>query len=378
MFTNTPWADDGTRRYGISFTLFVYLARRYLAGFIFTLVVMVSIIALLDVVENFRKLGAQSNSNQQIAFVLTLLKLPSLIQQVLPFIVLLGTLLTFTRLSRDEELTALRASGLSARQFLLGPLMACMLVGALAIGVLNPLAATLQKRYERMASNLFPGAAQGVVLAGGALWLRQTESTRDMFIYAQNVDKKGEMLTQATVFVFNPQGDFMERLDAQTMQLTTGVWQLANVIRFAPREPIKMLDSFEFATTLTPAVIRTSFSSPQTLSVFELAKFINVLKSTGFPTLSYELQLQRLLALPALMLGMFLLAAPFAMRFSRRHGVGQMVLAGLLMGFGFYLFGDFASAWALGGQLPVNIAAWLPTCLAALIGLALFIQFREE
>ena len=47
---------------------------------------------------------------------------------------------------------------------------------------LNPLAATLLKRYEAWQSDIIPGSAKGVVTAGGTIWLKQRQEDHDELI----------------------------------------------------------------------------------------------------------------------------------------------------------------------------------------------------
>ena len=51
------------------------------------------------------------------------LHLPHLIQQLLPFSILFGAMLSFMRLNRTQELVAARALGISVWQFLAAPLV---------------------------------------------------------------------------------------------------------------------------------------------------------------------------------------------------------------------------------------------------------------
>jgi lipopolysaccharide export system permease protein len=80
---------------------------------------------------------------------MSLTKMPDLLLQVLPFAILLGTLVWLNQLNRRQELVALRASGLPARRFVLAPLLMCGLLGVTALLVVNPVAATMLKTPSR-------------------------------------------------------------------------------------------------------------------------------------------------------------------------------------------------------------------------------------
>jgi len=61
---------------------------------------------------------------------MSLLKLPDIAQKLLPFAVLLGAIFAFSRMSRNHELVATRAAGVSAWQFLTPPLLVAVMLAS--------------------------------------------------------------------------------------------------------------------------------------------------------------------------------------------------------------------------------------------------------
>ncbi|NBX86705.1 MAG: LPS export ABC transporter permease LptG [Proteobacteria bacterium] len=375
---------SGALRRGYAPTLGRYLAMSWLATFLLTLLALGVVIYLVDVVELLRQLAGKNIPMGQAAM-MSLLKMPDLLLQLLPFAVLLATLVWLNQLNKRYELVALRASGLPARRFVLAPLLMCALVGVSALLVVNPLAATFLKRYERWYGEVFPNTVKGLVTDGGSIWLRQEEmggsrpeGRRTYFIYGQTVAANGQNLGQATVFAFSPQGDFLARLDAKQADLENGRWMLRDTFLLSPQQEIAHEDLMSLPTSLTASQIQASFNPPSTLSLWELRRFIGVLEASGFPASRHAMAYAKLLALPALALAMFVLAIPFGLRFVRGQGMAGVVLAGLGLGFGFYLFGNIAAAYGLAGRLDVMLAAWLPTLAALLLAAALLLHLREE
>lgn len=368
-------------RRGYAPTLAFYLASLWTTSVVLTVLGLAAFIYLIDLVELWRQLAGK-NVPATTALTMSLMRVPDLLMQLLPFAVLLGSLMWLNQLNRRQELVALRAAGLPARRFLFGPMLACLMLGGFALVVGNPVSSTLLKRYERWNSDIFPNTTRGLVTAGGSVWLRQGEGNgggrRDYFIYGRSVAANGGSLGQATVFVFDALGNFVSRMDAAQAILRQGEWEMKDVFVLSPTQDIVHKSQVMLPTTLTPGQIQASFNPPGTLDVFELRKFIDVLKKSGFPTSRHAMAYQKLLALPALCLAMMLLAVPFGLRFTRNRGLGIVILAGVGMGFGFYLFGNIMAAYGLAGRLDVRLAAWLPTAMAGLLAVALMLQLREE
>ncbi len=359
-------------------TLFNYLCKRFFMTVLATTILLGAFIYLVDVIEMLRMLSTHNHINSSLAFLMALYKLPYIILQVAPFILLLGTLISFTRLNRDRELIAVRGSGLPARHFLLPALFVCFLIGIFNLFVTTPLSSALLKKYEQTEHSLFPSNAHGVITNSGQIWLRQPEEKGDLFIYAKDVQKSGNLLKNVTIFHFAEDGSFMQRQDAEEMIRYPFHWQLKRVFVLSPWKEVTWHAEEQLETQLTPEVIADSLSSPETLTLWQLQDFITRFKDAELPTQKHELYYHRLLASPALLIAMFLLAAPFALRFSRTHSLGQVLLVGLLTGVAFYLFTNVVVAYGLTGRLPPYIAAWAPTAVAGLIGTGLFLHFKEE
>lgn len=358
--------------------LFVYLARKFFVSIFVTTLILVGIVTLLDFMELTRRLGDKAVDTASVATEMLLLKMPDQILQLTPFAILIGTLICFAKLTRNHELIVIRASGVPARNFLIAPFIVCLGIGLFNLFVLSPFSSTTLKTYQKVEARVFPGSASGFLTEGGHIWLRQDDHDKNLLIYAKNVLDNGRRLGDASVFVTDKSGKFINRIDTPNMRLRTGKWLIDTPLIIKPGQPMEKATSFELPTTLTPETIRNSFTSPRTLNLWELEAFIEKLENTGFPTQNHEMQWQKLISSPALVIAMFLIAAPFSLQFSRHQGMTRMVMIGVAFGFAFYFFTNFISAFGIAGGINIMLAAWLPTVIAGLLGLSLFIHFREE
>lgn len=376
-------SSRGPQTRGYSPTLGIYLGGMWLGTVFLTALGMGAFIYLIDVINMWNEVSGRNVSSGTV-ILMSMAKSPDLLLQLLPFAVLIGSLVWLNSLNKRQELVALRAVGLPARRFLLGPVLACLLVGALALGVGNPVSAALLKKYEQWSSSVFPNSAKGLITAGGSVWLRQSDDDgpqatgRDYFIYGRKVSADGQDLGQATVFVFDGKNNFLARLDARNALLEDGRWRLKDVFLLTPRQEIVRQEEVTLPTSLTPEQLQASFNAPGTLDIFQLREFIQTLEGNGFKTARHAMAYQRLLALPFMCLAMLLVAVPFGLKYTRTRSLGIVIISGVCMGFGFYLFSNIMAAYGLAGRLDVHLAAWLPGVMAILVSVALMLQLREE
>src|SRR5258705_9453062 len=126
---------------------------------------MVIITFLLDYIELIRRGGAKLQAALLVLFEMAALKLPHTAQEVLPFAILFGTMLAFWRLTRSNELVVARAAGVSVWQFLMPAVLVALLVGVIAVTVFNPIASTMEGRFEKLDNRILRHTPRPITLS---------------------------------------------------------------------------------------------------------------------------------------------------------------------------------------------------------------------
>ena len=132
----------------------VYVLARTLMGVGVALGVVASVIVLVDFVEVSRALGGRSDIAFGRLLELAVLKSPSVILLLLPFVFLFGVMGAFVSLNRGHELVAMRAAGQSAWRIIFPAAAAAFLIGLVDVALLNPAAAALNGGFEDLRAAL--------------------------------------------------------------------------------------------------------------------------------------------------------------------------------------------------------------------------------
>jgi lipopolysaccharide export system permease protein len=359
-------------------TFSAYIARLFFVWFCGVFTAMVIVTFLLDYVELIRRGGAKLQATLSLLFQMAALKLPHTAQEVLPFAILFGTMLTFWRLTRNNELVIARAAGVSAWQFLTPALLVALLVGIISVTVFNPIASFTQAAYEKLESRVLRQGADQLSLSNAGLWLRQSDQAgNQVIIHAGKIASQQMILDPVTLFFFNASTQFTSRVDAQTARLENGDWLIENGVRWLPNEVSQPFDELRLATTLTPRKVEESFASPDTMSFWDLPGFIELLEESGFPAQRHRLHFNVLLARPLLLCAMVLVAATFSLRMQRRGGATLMIVGGVVSGFVLYFVSDIVFALGLSAKLPVALAAWTPTGVSVIFGASMLLHLED-
>jgi lipopolysaccharide export system permease protein len=361
----------------LSLTLSAYIGRQFAIRFVAVLLSLTAIVYLLDTIEMLRRASTREEVTLPIVLQLSLLKLPQLMQEMIPFVVLFATMLTFWRLSRSHELTVVRAAGISVWQFLLPALAIALLIGGFRLAVLNPVGAVLYASYEQTDSKMLRGRTSLLTVAQSGFWLRQTDGRSNAVIHALRVSSQEMELYDVIIFNFEGTDRFVSRIDAAAARLEPGAWVLKDAWISRPDHPAQFEQTYRLTTDMTLERIQESFASPETISFWELPAFIRVLESAGFSAVRHRLHWHRLFAGPLLLFAMVLLAATFSLRPPRRGGTLMLVVAGIAAGFLLYFVSNLVAALGQNASIPVALAAWTPAGVSTLVAVTLLLHLED-
>jgi lipopolysaccharide export system permease protein len=332
------------------------------------------LLVLVDYIEMVRKTSGLVSASAVTIAETSLFRVPQLLEKMMPFCILIGAMTCYLALSRRLELVVARAAGVSAWQFIAPALASAIMLGVLATVAYNPMSANLRELSKRMEAELF-SSAPGTIQDASGFWINQVNSEGQTIINAVRSEQQGVRLTGLTLFRFDTEFQFKERIEAREASLEDGRWLFKSVRRFSLDGPPIDQDSLSLATTLTPAQVRNSFSTPETVSFWQLPGYIRSSESSGFATAGYRLQYHKLIAQPFLLAAMVMLAASVSLRFFRFGGVQKMVLSGVGAGFLLYVLSKVTEDLSKAELMHPIASAWLPVVVGGLTGfLALLYQ----
>src|ERR1700751_2775641 len=131
------------------------------------------------------------------------------------------------------------------------------------------MSANLRELSKRMESELFGGASGGGVQDAAGFWINQVNEDGSVIMNAARSERQGGRLTGLSLFRFDTANVFQERIEAREGTLEDGYWLFKGVRRFSLTAPPVDEESLKLATTLTSAQVRSSFSTPETVSFWQ-------------------------------------------------------------------------------------------------------------
>ena len=332
-----------------------------------------AIVLLADAVEMLRRASTLPDAAMANIVLISVFRLPSLGEQLLPFAVLFGSMAALLTLSRKSELIVTRAVGVSVWQFLKPGLTVTVAIGVASVLLYNPLAASLKEQSDALEAQVFRRATA----ERKSLWLRQSGQGSQSVIHAARSLEQGSRLFNVTVYLFDGAGRFQARLEAQEGVLEAGRWRLRDVWRLSSAEEPRSFPEYLVPTALSAEQVRESFASPKNISFWDLPTYIELAEDAGLPAAQYRLQQQSLLARPLLLAAMVIIAATVSLRLFRLGNVGRMMVGGVLAGFMLYVIGKLTQDFGSAGLVSPAAAAWVPASMALLMGLTILLHQED-
>jgi len=272
----------------------------------------------------------------------------------------------------------MRSAGLSVWR-LLGPAaLIAALAGLFVITILDPISARMLSYAEALMSEKQGENTNLVRIFDDGIWLRQRDAEMQLIINAQGFNEENAALENVTVWRFGPESVFYERIDADVAYLSDRTIELHDArLKSIAEKRQRRSPVYVIPTALTPDDLHGRVAPPETMSLWELPRFILLAEATGLPTTRYHIRFHDLCSTPLKLVAMVLIAAMFSLRPARVGGGLQLLVFTIGAGFLLYILSEVSTALGESGLVPVALAAWTPAVVATLAAITGLLHLED-
>lgn len=369
-------------------TLSSYISKQFIFSFLLVTGIFAMLVMLIDGLELLRR-ASSKDIPALILLDMVFLKLPMLLQTILPFSILVSAVLAYTSLARRSELVVIRSAGVSVWEFLMPSVLTAFCIGLVVIFGVNPLSSIMLNKYEHLNAKYFENRQNLLDISETGLWIKQQyhllpEQTEDeqikneMIIHAKSVTGTQNIaLHDIEIIALDRDDTFVFRIDAKEGFLIGTEWNFKNAEVTFKNNTSRKVKSFYMETNLKQNDIQNSFADPQAISFFQLPVFINKLEKSGFSALGHILQWHKILSSPFFYSAMVLIGAIFSLKAPRQGMIGYSITLSIVFGFIIYFLSNLVSSIGLSGSMPVIVSAWTPVIIAVLVGIGLLLHYED-
>ena len=359
-------------------TLSRYILGHFLKWFVALHVIFTAFILLFDFMEFMRKSSGKIFISFKIILQMMFLKLPMFLQQLLPFIVLFSTILTFWHLNRFHELEIIRTSQRSLIQILRPLILLILSFGVFDLTILNTVSSKMMLQYEHLHNCHFRGNSGSLAVVDSGLWLRQVDQDVQTVIHIRHIQAKEQYLQNISIFKYNDKDQFLTRVDAKSAVFESGYLVLKDVWVFEPDVVPKKLDQYTLKTALTFLSIQNQGADPQSLPFWQIQDYIVLLINSGLSPIKYRLHYHFLITRVFWLEIMMIIGVLCSLRPPRQQKTILLLTGSLFIAFFVYFLKDITYALGTAGRLPVPLATWLPIIIGSFLSISALLYCEEK
>jgi lipopolysaccharide export system permease protein len=339
-----------------------YLINEYLRNLLFITLSLVSIFLIIDFFEKFRMfLSNHATFGQMGSYFF--LQLPMIISQMLPAAILLATLVTCGYLSRHNEITAMKANGISLYRMAF-PILTIAVLTSLLIFFLSE---WVTPYTNDKAENIRLVEVQKRRSMGSfkqdQIWYRGQKGIYNFRLF----DAQTSTLRGITIHYLDREMKLVMRLDAERGEWTEGRWLFHNILvtRFNDGEFPVLSKVQQQVVDLPekPSDFHVVQKDVAVMGYIELKRYIRKLQAEGYDATRYIVDLHGKIAFPLVSIILAVIGFSFSLRSERSGGIAQGIGAGLVIGFSYWLVYALGMSLGRSGTLPPFIAAWFANIL---------------
>ncbi|HUO25995.1 MAG TPA: LPS export ABC transporter permease LptF [Candidatus Aquilonibacter sp.] len=341
--------------------------------FLYLGLILATILVLVLVFTLFELLGdIMRNQTPAIVVAEYLLNVtPYLLYNSAYMIVLLAVLITFGLMNRSNEITAIKATGVSVYRIVTPVLVASVFLAAGLFFADEFYLPHANKRQEAL-HNEIKGKPPQTYLRPDRKWIFGQHN--DIYYY-QFFDPDRDQFANLTVFQIDPAKFLISRrihADRAHWADNLGRWVYEQGWeRTLHGSAIADYHTFDVSTFAQlneePSYFKKEVKQSSEMNYEELRRYIRDLQQSGFDVVRLRVQLQKKLSYPIITLIMAVLAVPFSLASGKKGAVtGVAVAVGIAVVYTvvsrlFESMGDLS-------QLPPALAAWSPDLIFSIIG----------
>jgi LPS export ABC transporter permease LptF/LPS export ABC transporter permease LptG len=308
---------------------------------------------------------------------------PPFVYQGLHIVMLMSTILLFMGLSRSNELTALKAGGVSLYRVSLPIFGLALLISGSSLGFQEFVMPWMNRRAVEIDEAKIKRRTMPELRKRTEIWYRGREdgAAESRIYHIGLLDPGSQQMNNVTILSLGTDFTMRRRWDARDMRWmdSADAWRLATGVRreFRSGQPDRA-ETFREQTVKLPERYQDFAQiprAPDVMSYRELKDYIERLQDAGHKVGKYLVDLHSKIAFPMAHPIMALVGIPFALQSPRGGRVIGIALC-MALGLGYFIVHSAAVALARTEILPPLVAAWSANALFATLGLYLYLRAR--
>ena len=308
---------------------------------------------------------------------LSLLKFPSILNEILPFVTIIGVAFLIRNLINNNEFISMRNLGYSIFDIFLPIAIAVFVLGLTFLFFLNPLAVFMESKYDLELDNK-DKSLYSIKITDNEMWIKnEISKNKSIFINIKNIDLKNMQAHNIKILKINNTSN--ELILAKSGKIKENIFKL-NEVKFYnfKNENIKNINSYDLSINFNEDNILNSISKYKLIPFYKyiehsktLSKFNLYSPEIGLYYLSEVLKPIFIVVLSFVILG-------FTSKFQRNENFFKVLFVAISIGFLIFLLKEIISKLTINLSINFFFSYFIIFFIPLFIGLYQVIKVENE
>lgn len=357
-----------------------YIIKEFLKSLLVVLCVMFSIVLLITLLEEFNYFKSKQDLKFIQFIIFTFLKIPNLLFNLFPFIVLFSGIVFYLKIYNYNEVISLRVMGYSNIQIILIPALTCFVMGYLLVFLIVPFTSSMLKYYEEIKSE-YDQTKNLVFVNETGIWIIDKNENDKNIIRIDKIDKNFSNIKQITIYNYDKDNNFIKRIDANEGVINDTNWQLSQVNIISSnnkKNSENYFNNYNYKSNIKINELKNIYKNTETTSLLDINREMFILEDKGYSITDLRIRYQKLISFPIYLLAMSILSGLMIINLGKTSNYLKYGSYGVIISIVIYFLNDLSITIAKSGIIPVDFSVWIPIFLIILINLVGITQVNAK
>ncbi len=343
-----------------------YLTKLFLKNILIIFVVFVFLSFFLNIFEEI-KYFENKDSGLYYPILLTMLNIPSIIFEILPFIFLLGVMFFFINLYENEEIELLRSNGINNTKITVLISLVSLITGLILIIFYYSFSANLKSLYLNIKYKYSNEGDHLAVVNEGGLWIKEKSPDGSSIFIINAKNYKINNLENLEIIELDSTYNLLNTIISEKANITEKKWILSNVKIYSEIKKTRYIKDYQYFSSFDGEIISNLYSNLNSLNIVQLIELRNNYQSIGYSATDVKIHLNKIYSTPVYLTLTAIIGSLIMLKLTFIKSRFFMIVIGVLVSVVFYYINYFSILFGKNETLPTEASVWLPQILIFLI-----------
>ncbi len=354
----------------------LYLSSQTIKYIFFNLIIISIFIMFMNLIELSRIITNEENTFIKYIYY-SVLKFPSILNEIIPFVTIIGIAFLFRNLINNNELIAMRNIGFSIFDIFLPIACSVFTIGLFFLFIINPLSANFEKKFEDL-TNKFDQGLYSIKVSNNEMWIKNIiDEDQSSFISIENIDLKDMIAKNIKILT-------IKNRDIKFIQANNGIFIdntfLLKDVKYynVTNEKYKNIDEYELSINFNKDNIINSIENYRLVPFYKYYSHSKTLKKFNLYSPEISLFYISELLKPFFIVMLSFIIIGFSGKFKRNENFFKILFISILIGFLIFFLKEIITKITISLSINFFISYLFIFFIPFLIGLYQVINIEND